>query len=522
MALIRKNERAVVSALGSLVHCNPFLPERVALERRALGRAFVPAAAVWHADGTETDLGEINPNTVPLRPLVIRVGTELRQRLAAGTPATPAELTQYHGVVLYLLFQRYEDEWYALIESGRPGLTGRKRVSCYGRFADDVAHFLSVVPALPDGEPADPAHLFALGFQARRAFHHIFRQIFGGSPPAARLRARVWRSIFTHNVRRYRLTLYDRLGDIPTLIIGESGTGKELVARAIALSRYVPFEARTQSFAADPDAGFWAVNLSALSPTLIESELFGHRRGAFTGAVQDQSGWLETCGAHGTVFIDEIGELDAAIQVKLLRVLQTREFQRVGEMAPRRFAGKVIAATNRDLKQEIAAGRFRADLYYRLCADVIATPTLREQLAESPQDLPHLVRIVAGRVAGAADAQESGARGGRLGAGAHRRRLFLAGQHPRAGAMRAQRADRRRVLAAAAAGGRRPGAPREPARLRLHRRRDPAVCLRCRARAHRQLPGDRPLPGPGPAHGAHEGDGVGAAPAQRHGPLIRG
>jgi hypothetical protein len=407
MTLIRKNERAVVSAIGSLVYCNPFLPERVELERRALGSAFVPAAAVWHADGTETDLAAINPNTVPLRPLVIRVGTELRQRLAAGTPATPAELAEYYGVVLYLLFQRYEDEWYAMIESGHSGpAAGRKRVSWYGRFADDVAHFLSVVPALPDGEPADPAHLFALGFQARRAFHHIFRQIFGGSQPAARLRARVWRSIFTHNMRRYRITLYDRMGDIPTLITGESGTGKELVARAIALSRYMPFDAPTQSFAADPGAGFWAVNLSALSPTLIESELFGHRRGAFTGAVQDQIGWLETCGAHGTVFIDEIGELDAAIQVKLLRVLQTREFQRIGEKAPRRFAGKVIAATNRDLKQEIAAGRFRADLYYRLCADVIGTPTLREQLAERPQDLQHLVRIVAGRVAGAADAPD--------------------------------------------------------------------------------------------------------------------
>ena len=155
-----------------------------------------------------------------------------------------------------------------------------------------MAHFLSVAPVPADGEPVDPAHLFALGFQARRAFHHIFRQIFGASLPAARLRARVWRSVFTHNVRRYRTVLYDRMDDIPTLITGESGTGKELVARAIALSRYVPFDARTHAFAADPGAGFWAVNLSALSPTLIESELFGHRRGAFTGAVLDRPGWL--------------------------------------------------------------------------------------------------------------------------------------------------------------------------------------------------------------------------------------
>ena len=104
---------------------------------------------------------------------------------------------------------------------------------------------------------------------------------------------------------------------------------------------------------------------------MIESELFGHRRGAFTGAVEDRSGWLETCGPHGAVFLDEIGELDAAIQVKLLRVLQSRTFQRIGETKPRRFEGKVIAATNRDLDEEIGAGRFRSDLYYRLCADVV-------------------------------------------------------------------------------------------------------------------------------------------------------
>jgi len=214
----------------------------------------------------------------------------------------------------------------------------------------------------------------------------------------------VWQSLFTRDMRRYRTALYDRMTDIPTLITGESGTGKELVARAIALSRYVPFEARPQSFAADAAAGFFAVNLSALSPTLIESELFGHQRGAFTGAAQDRSGWLETCGRHGAVFLDEIGELDPAIQVKLLRLMQTRLFQRIGETTPRRFEGKVIAATNRDLAQEITAGRFREDLYYRICADWIATPTLREQLADAPDDLRNLLRIVAGRVAGAAEA----------------------------------------------------------------------------------------------------------------------
>ena len=113
------------------------------------------------------------------------------------------------------------------------------------------------------------------------------------------------------------------MGDVTTLVTGPSGTGKELVARAIGLSRYIPFDAEGQAFADDTPRSFVPLNLSALSPTLIESELFGHRRGAFTGAVADRAGWLETCPPRGTVFLDEIGELDPAIQVKLLRVLQS-------------------------------------------------------------------------------------------------------------------------------------------------------------------------------------------------------
>src|SRR5262249_61527665 len=109
-------------------------------------------------------------------------------------------------------------------------------------------------------------------------------------------------------------------------------------------------------------------------------ELFGHRRGAFTGAVQDRAGWLEVCPPLGTVFLDEIAEVEPAIQAKLLRVLQNRTFSRVGDTAIRRFKGKLIAATNRDLAVEIEARRFREDFYYRLCADVIETPPLAPQL----------------------------------------------------------------------------------------------------------------------------------------------
>jgi transcriptional regulator with GAF, ATPase, and Fis domain len=206
-------------------------------------------------------------------------------------------------------------------------------------------------------------------------------------------------------MRRYRRILYRRMGDFTTLVTGPSGTGKELVARAIALSRYIPFDAKQEQFVEDFSAAFFPLNLSALSPTLIESELFGHCRGAFTGAVTDRPGWLEVCPPLGTVFLDEIGELDAAIQVKLLRVLQTRTFQRLGETTTRRFEGKIIAATNRNLMEEMHAGRFREDFYYRLCSDLISAPTLRQQLADSPDDLSNLIQFMVQRVVGEEDAE---------------------------------------------------------------------------------------------------------------------
>lgn len=400
MSLFDDADRRFAEAISRLSYCNPFLPKRLQLEREALGDAFCEEGAVW---SKRIHVDDRRKNIERLHACVETLVGKTRGRLEAGESANERELVLYEDLVLYWLYHRYREHLrQSLEEAGRrPGKP--LKIAYWGDYLRDFqTHLQCAVRTLPTEH--DPAHLFACFFQLRRAFQHIFEFVLGSSMPAARLRAAIWQSIFTHDMRRYRRSLYRQMSDFTTLVTGPSGAGKELVARAVGLSRYIPFDVKLEQF--DDFAGsFFALNLSALSPTLIESELFGHCRGAFTGAVADRTGWLEVCPAPGTVFLDEIGELDAAIQVKLLRVLQTRTFQRLGETTNRRFEGKIIAATNRNLAEELAAGRFREDFYYRLCSDLIVAPTLREQLTDAPEDLRNLIDFLVERILGEDDAE---------------------------------------------------------------------------------------------------------------------
>jgi two-component system response regulator PilR (NtrC family) len=162
------------------------------------------------------------------------------------------------------------------------------------------------------------------------------------------------------------------------LISGESGTGKEVVARAIHQ------EGQRR------DKPFVAVNCAAIPETLLESELFGHVKGSFTGAVQNKEGLFETADG-GTLFLDEVGELTLAVQVKLLRAIQEKSFRRVGGSADTRSDVRIIAASNRRLEDEVASGRFREDLYYRLNVIEIPLPTLRERTEDIPLLVAHFI-----------------------------------------------------------------------------------------------------------------------------------
>jgi len=392
--IFTSDERRLGEAVSELSFGNPFLPERIENERRALGEDFVPTAIVWSLDISRL---RDHPNVVEIQRRSELLTERCRQRLASGQKPSRRDLNLYEGLVLYVLFYRYESAFYEEIVAAPPSRGSRHRMSFYRSFRQDVDRFLGVLGRRAEGV-GDTAHLFALFFQVRRAFHHIFHYMLGGSMAAAQLRAAVWQSLFTHDPRRYRRGLYARMHEVSTLITGPSGTGKDLVANAIGLSGYIPFDPGTETFTEDFRHSHLALNLSALSPTLIESELFGHRKGAFTGAIADRDGYLEGRGPSHAVFLDEIGDLDPAIQVKLLRVLQTREFQRIGDTGTRHFGGKIIAATNRDLKAQLRSGRFRMDFYYRLCSDMIETPTLAEQVWENPAEMHTLVRVLAGRL----------------------------------------------------------------------------------------------------------------------------
>ena len=267
------------------------------------------------------------------------------------------------------------DEGFALIGDLLAHAPEMKIIVLSGQNGEDNARHARTLGAVEFvGKPCDPGHLLALLRQAlsfsrdESATDSGTAGLIGNSLPMQRL--------------RLQLAQYANLG-FPVLIEGESGSGKEIVA-----SRCLHQQTERQQ------QPFLALNCAAISPSLLEPTLFGHARGAFTGASTAKAGYFEEAG-EGTLFLDEIGELPADLQPKLLRVLENGEYQRVGETQTRTSKARIVAATNRDLRQEIKAGRFRADLYHRLSVFTISVPPLRDMGRDRLLLLDHFRKLYA-------------------------------------------------------------------------------------------------------------------------------
>ena len=375
------SDREFLGLIGNVVFGNPFTAQRAELIAR-----LAPGARAGDLAANRETLARV----VSARLAQFGDGGLALERVNAEDRAL------LEPALLYVCYHRYVPQLDALLERQAKG-----GAPLPVPFAEEAIGTL--VQSGLDEERA--ARFFSFFFQLRRAFYFIVGSLAGECVSIVRLREALWNNVFTHDMRGYEAALWNRMEDFSTLLLGETGTGKGQAAAAIGRSEYIPFIPEQRRFAANFAETFIAINLSQYPETLIESELFGHRKGSFTGAIDHHQGVFERCNAHGALFLDEIGEVSIPVQIKLLQVLQERTFTALGGHDKKRFSGRVIAATNRPLDALRRDGRFREDFFYRLCSDVIEVPTLRQRIAESSGELELLVRLLVGRIAGTADAE---------------------------------------------------------------------------------------------------------------------
>ena len=200
----------------------------------------------------------------------------------------------------------------------------------------------------------------------------------------------LWNNIFTWDIRDYEQYLWDKMEDFSTLLEGPTGSGKGAAAAAIGRSGYIPFDPVKQQFKTSFTTTFIPINLSQFPETLLESELFGHTKGAFTGTVSGHQGVLSLCGQYGTIFLDEIGETALPVQVKLLKVLEERMFSPVGSHEFRRFDGRVIARpTNRlnNSEKKGDSGTIFITVFARIVSGCLIWPSESEKILQELTEL---------------------------------------------------------------------------------------------------------------------------------------
>ena len=338
------------------------------------------------------------PGTFSLTQRSVKIQLQLAEHLRQLQPLTEFRIAQYAGKLrktmefawLFFQFHEFQADFEEFILQQQQAGDIPISLPC----ADELIRRFSHAGF----DELASAKYIALFYQLHRGFHFINSSVSGLSPAIVELRMRLWNNIFTFNPHWYLDYLCGRMEEFSTLLLGPTGSGKSLVAHAIGSSGFIPFDLQKRRFQESFTRSYQAINLAQFPKSLLEAELFGHKKGAFTGAIENHEGLFARCSANGAVFIDEIGDIDIPTQVKLLNVIQDRVFSPVGSHEKQRFAGRVISATNQDIGQLRQKGLFRDDLYYRLCSDVILVPGLQQRLAQAPTELPQLISGLLRRV----------------------------------------------------------------------------------------------------------------------------
>jgi hypothetical protein len=321
---------SLLGRISQLVTTNPFERKWTEILRDALGPELVHGLP----DGSPLGWGPLGAAKDRLSEPLARVLGAVRERLRAGAAPTAEEIDAYRGAAIYCLWDRFGARLQKIIDEDGTGVS----------FYDELARAHGELFDHPGLVVPEPGHLLSLFYQARRACWFIATKIAGRSRLACRSRATIWRAIMGSDACLYASDLYRRMDDFPVLITGETGTGKDLAAQCIGWSRYIPYDAGARRFVTKYAEDFHVRNLCEVPSELLESTLFGHRKGSFTGALADAPGCLGLARANGTLFLDEIGEIPLHLQAKLLRPLQNREFVPLGEVRPRKVLGRFVLA----------------------------------------------------------------------------------------------------------------------------------------------------------------------------------